>query len=143
VDGADTYTAYKYVVDQFAYPILLTSYSGGDVFKVRAKYLWFNSPAKDYTVKIYSKQALEVKDTTGSTNIVHMDGQYPSGFTDSTFRGMNPEDNDYPTDPVDPDAPTSLTDLFALAFTDGISIFAFLAVCFSYPAVCFNPANWL
>jgi hypothetical protein len=46
---------YKYVSDQFSYPILVTSYSAGDVFKVVVKYLWVNSPAKDYTVKIYSK----------------------------------------------------------------------------------------
>lgn len=134
------------MVDQYAYPILLTSYAGGDVFKVRAKYLWFNSPAKDYTVKIYSKQALEVKDSTGATNILHMDGQSPSGFTDSTYRGMNPTTdptNPNPTDPTEPEEPASLTDLFALAFADGVDIFAFLAVCFTYPGVCFNPLNWI
>ena len=57
-DGASSYTAYKYVSDQFSYPILLTTYSAGDVFKVVVGYKWFNSPAKDYTVKIYSKQSL-------------------------------------------------------------------------------------
>jgi hypothetical protein len=37
-DGANTWTAYKYVPDQFSYPILITNYAGGDVFKVRAVY---------------------------------------------------------------------------------------------------------
>jgi len=55
-DGASTYTAYQYAAsDQFSNPILITNYNAGDVFKVRAKYFWLNSPAKDYTVKIYSK----------------------------------------------------------------------------------------
>jgi hypothetical protein len=85
-DGASAYSAYKYVSDQFSYPILLTSYSAGDVFKVVVGYTWFNSPAKDYTVKIYSKQSLSVKDSTGATNIKHMDGKLPSGFVTSSYR---------------------------------------------------------
>ena len=37
-DGAASWTAYQYVPDQFSYPILITSYAGGDVFKVRVLY---------------------------------------------------------------------------------------------------------
>lgn len=123
----------------------MTSYSGGDVFKVRAKYNWFDSPAKDYTVKIYSKQSLEVKDSTGQTNILHMDGQSPSGFTDSTYRGMNPgpiEEEPEEEVPVEDLEPATLDDLFTVAFADGFDLFAFFAVCFTYPDICFNPLNW-
>ena len=143
-DGADIYTAYQYVSDQFSYPILITSYNAGDVFKVRAKYLWLGSPAKDYTVKIYSKQSLEVKNFLGQTNILHMDGQLPTGFTDSSFRGMNPPPV---VDPVEEEEEVTevaaLGDLFAIAFEGGsFNLFAFLGACFQYPAVCFNPINW-
>lgn len=111
--------------DQFSYPILITSYSGGDRFKVRAKYIWFDSPAKDYTVSIYSSQSLEVLNSTGQTNILHMDGQSPSGFTTSTYRGMNPSNdvdggsNGGTTEEETLIEPEKLGDLFALAMVDG------------------------
>lgn len=43
-------------------------------------------PARDYTVKVYSKQDIAVYDSSGKTNMWHMDGQYPSGFTNSHYR---------------------------------------------------------
>lgn len=132
--------------DQFSYPILLKTYSAGDRFKVRAKYLWFDSPAKDYTVGIYSKQNLEVLDSTGSSNILHMDGKTPSGFTKSTYRGMNPSSS--PTDGTEEEEeeitePTGLSDLFAMATVDGVfDFFAFIGICFANFMVCFNPIAW-
>ena len=112
----------------------MTDYNAGDTFKVRARYEWLGAPDKDYTVKVYSKQNLEIKDSRGQTSVIHMDGQAPSGFTASTYRGMNPS-------PIEEDPgeegegvieePESLTDLFAMAFTDGnFNLFAFLGVCF-------------
>ena len=72
-----------------------------------------------------------------------MDGQLPTGFTDSSYRGMNPP---AVVDPVGEDEVTevaALSDLFALAFADGsFNLFAFIGACFQYPAVCFNPINW-
>ena len=73
-----------------------------------------------------------------------MDGQLPSGFTDSSYRGMNPS----PSEEEDPGEEESievaaLDDLFAIAFADGsFNLFAFLGACFQYPAICFNPVNW-
>ena len=43
-------------------------------------------PAQEYTLKVYSKMDLEIKDADGETNMWHMDGQYPSRFTKSHFR---------------------------------------------------------
>lgn len=40
---------------------------------------------QDYTVKSYSKPAFHVKDKDGKTNMVHMDGQEPSGFKKSKW----------------------------------------------------------
>jgi hypothetical protein len=140
-DGASSYLAYKYVSDQFSYPILVTSYNAGDIFKVVVKYMWFDSPAKDYTVKIYSKQTLEVKNSSGETNVIHMDGQEPSGFTTSTYRGMNP-----PATTVTPITEVivieKFSDIFATALAGDNFVFAVIAICFTYPMVCFNPANW-
>lgn len=49
-------------------------YSAGDVFTIQVDYTWKTFHAKDYTIKVYSKQTLEVKDSDGSTNMIHMDG---------------------------------------------------------------------
>ena len=73
-----------------------------------------------------------------------MDGQLPTGFTDSSFRGMNPPPV---VDPVEEEEEVTevaaLGDLFAIAFEGGsFNLFAFLGACFQYPAVCFNPINW-
>lgn len=66
--------SYVYQADQFAVPLIVSSYSAGDIFEMKVKYAWFNSPAPDYTVSVYSKQTLELKDSDGKTNMKHMDG---------------------------------------------------------------------
>lgn len=70
--------------------VLEADYSASDVFTIKAQFNWRASfqtyPAKDYTVKVYSKQNLEVKDSSGKTNMWHMDGQFPSAFTKSHYR---------------------------------------------------------
>jgi hypothetical protein len=143
-DGASSYTAYKYASDQFSYPILQTTYSAGDVYKVVVGYTWFNSPAKDYTVKIYSKQSLEVKNASGETNIQHMDGQEPSGFTSSTYRGMTTTTTgtDTTTTTTTTKVVENFADIFSTAFESDNFVAAIFAICFTYPAVCFNPMNW-
>jgi len=88
----NTIIEYKYYVEQYQKPIIIpeANYAAGTVFELAVKYLWFGSPYKDYTVKVYSKQDLVVRDkTTGSTSVIHMDGQTPSGFTNSTFTSMS------------------------------------------------------
>lgn len=134
-DGASTYSAYKYVSDQFSYPILMTTYNAGDVFKIVVGYTWFNSPAKDYTVKIYSKQSLQVKSSTGSTSIKHMDGQEPSGFTTSTYRGMSGSTTGGTTDTTTTTVVVieKLGDMFSTALGSDNFVFAMLALCFTYP----------
>ena len=61
-------------------------YSAGDVFTMEVNYSWDLFYAKDYTIKVFSNQQLEVLDSNGETNMIHMDGQEPSGFTKSDFR---------------------------------------------------------
>ena len=67
-DSASSSTAYKLYSDQFTYPILITSYSAGVVWKIKVQYTWFGSPAPDYTLKVYSTQDLEIKDANGNTS---------------------------------------------------------------------------
>jgi len=88
-DGSTANTAYKLYSDQFVYPILLTSYSAGVVFTMKVTFSWFGSPAPDYTLKLYTKQDLEIQDSNGDTSILNYDGSSPSGFTDSVFCGMD------------------------------------------------------
>jgi|VirMetMinimDraft_7_1064189.scaffolds.fasta_scaffold315291_1 hypothetical protein len=59
-NAADTNTVlqYKYYVEQYQKPmvVLEADYSANTVFLLGVRYLWFGSPFKDYTVKVYSKQ---------------------------------------------------------------------------------------
>lgn len=49
------------------------------------KYDWFGQPIKDFTVSVYSKMDLEIRNEEGETNMWHMDGNYPSGFLKSNY----------------------------------------------------------
>lgn len=56
-------------------------YEAGDIFEITVNFDWGLGPeAQDYSVLVYSSQDLEVKDAKGETNMMHMDGQEPSGF---------------------------------------------------------------
>ena len=68
------------------YMVAEADYSAGDVFTMEVNYNWLFLSAKDYTVKVFSKQQLQVLDSNGETNMIHMDGQEPSGFTKSGYR---------------------------------------------------------
>ena len=50
------------------------------------EYWWMGFAKQDFTVKIHSKQDLTVYDFDDETNEIHMDGQLPSGFTNSDYR---------------------------------------------------------
>ena len=58
------------------------------VYYLDVTYTWFDSPVKDYTVKIYTKRNLAVLDPQSSSSFIEYDGSELSGFTASTFRGM-------------------------------------------------------
>lgn len=80
---------YKYYIEQYHRPIHIkeADYVANKVFKIVVKYLWFNSPHKDYTVSVYSKQDLKVSDELGNNVKLNMNGDEPRGFTDSTYIG--------------------------------------------------------
>ena len=79
----DVYAGGIYDWDYKHDPVLIkeSDYEAGDTFQFRVHYYWYGYTAEDFTVKVYSKQALEVKDQRGHTNELHMDGTQPSGFT--------------------------------------------------------------
>ena len=80
-----------YYQEQFPYSVIIpeSDYRAGKTLIFYVKYEWMGSPAPDYTVSVYSKQNLEVVDKNNMMRIVHMDGQSPSGFTDSSYSGMD------------------------------------------------------
>ena len=80
-----------FYAEQFPRSILISEfqYSAGTTLTARVEYTWFGSPAPDYTITVYSKQSLEVVDGDGYTRVVNMDGSSPSGFTASTYSGMD------------------------------------------------------
>ena len=47
---------YKIYSEQFNYPLMLTQSSEWDFYRLDVQYTWFNYPAKDYTVKLYSPE---------------------------------------------------------------------------------------
>lgn len=55
------------------------------------KYTWFTIPtaARDFTVKVYSKQTLDIKNKNGRMMQLHTDGQEPSEWIGSDYKGMN------------------------------------------------------
>ena len=55
--------------------VYYSSYVAGDVFAIQVQYNWWGATKEDFTVKVYSKQDLEVLDSDGNTNQIHMDGQ--------------------------------------------------------------------
>ena len=55
---------YMYYDDSFHISIQI-DYSPGTTYAIAVKYDWHDSPAKDYTVKVYSKHNVQVKDENG------------------------------------------------------------------------------
>ena len=66
------------------------SYRAGDRFEVKVKYNWNSQQvARDYSVIVYSQQKIVIRDENGKTNMLHYDGQSPSGFKNSFYRIEN------------------------------------------------------
>ena len=68
------------------------------------EFFFVDSPIRDYTVMVYSKQKLEVNygSASGPTNVLHMDGTKPSGFTNQQFWTMEHTSDPSPPAPVVP-----------------------------------------
>jgi len=90
---------YKYYLDQTHKPIIMSSsnHGAGQEYKIYVQYEWLGSPAKDYTLKVYSKYAnSQIKDTNGNTNMLNMDGSSPSGFKDgANYQGWHTDCSRY------------------------------------------------
>lgn len=51
------------------------------MFDIGVKYHWYNSPANDFTVKIYSRHKnTQLTDRNGNSNMLYTDGREPSEF---------------------------------------------------------------
>lgn len=75
---------YSYIWDIMHSPLRIkeNEYTANELFDIRVRYDWYWSPAKDFTVKIYSKHdGTNLFDLTGNTNMLHTDGNEPSEFT--------------------------------------------------------------
>jgi len=68
-----------------------SNYAAGQRFAVDIKYNWFGIPHKDYTLKVYSRQSIDVTDYKGNKNQLHADGKSPTEFTESAYCGMEPD----------------------------------------------------
>ena len=65
----------------------------GTTLVLTVKYFWGNNnPNRDFTVSVYSMQDIkitEMNDSPFANKKTHMDGNEPSGFQNSKYRGMN------------------------------------------------------
>lgn len=76
------------VYDEYEiYPLYVhqNDYAGTDQFALQVVYEYYGSTKEDFTVKVYSKQDIWIKDPEGYSNQIHMDGREPSGFTSSRY----------------------------------------------------------
>lgn len=52
-----------------------SNHRSGEKYTMYVQYEWIGSPAKDFTLKVYSKfKNSKVKDNLGETNMINMDG---------------------------------------------------------------------
>ena len=74
----------KWYYDTYHVPFLVDklTYTPYTKFRVEVQYTWNDSPAKDYTVKVYFKfDDIELIDSARDSHQVFMDGRPESGFT--------------------------------------------------------------
>ena len=96
-----TFLAYKWYVEFSAMPILLLSsaLTVGDTYTIKVGFMFVDShPAKDYTLSIYSKVPIDIKDSDGQTNMLHNNGSSPSGWRQSYNEAYPDDVFDNPTD---------------------------------------------
>ena len=72
--------------------------SNDEVIELHMEYWWYESPGKDSTVALYSDMDIVLTDlapdnAAAKTSILYTDGRLPTEWTESLFRGMNPEAN--------------------------------------------------
>ena len=71
------YIGYKWYYDQFHYPFIIAEndYKAGDTILIKVLWDWNKSPAKDYTLKIYSQhKGVKILNSSEDSNMYHMDG---------------------------------------------------------------------
>ena len=66
--------------------VLEKDYEAGDKFTMGVNFEWGGQAAsRDFSVVVYSQQNLEIKDLNGQTNMLHYDGNTPSGLKYNPF----------------------------------------------------------
>lgn len=72
-------------------PILVAASTNSlyDKLDIYVQYEFIGSPHPDFTLKVYSKFDQPILDSRGNSNEINMDGQQPSGFTESCYTGMD------------------------------------------------------
>lgn len=67
--------------EDYPTPYLLPEAATPGKFIVTVKYIaWWGSQHRDFTVGMYSKHDIFIKDSSGNTNELHADGSFPSEF---------------------------------------------------------------
>jgi len=57
-------------------------YKAGDVITAEVEFDWHHrTTMRDYSLLVYSKQDIQIKDKDEKTNMPHFDGSEPSGYT--------------------------------------------------------------
>ena len=94
-----------------------SSYSAGDIYELKVQMVeWRDYPTehRDITVSLYSSQTVLIKDANGDNYQEHYDGSLPTGFTESTYRGMpSDEEEEEVIEEEEEKVPETLGEVFA------------------------------
>ena len=89
----DLEIATRFSYEPYTEPIFISNLSHPFTtqYTIYVQYDWWGAHSNhtDYTVQAYSKFDSPVLNSTFEGNVTHMDGQLPSGFTNSTYTGMD------------------------------------------------------
>ena len=82
--------SYKYYYEYYHNPLLIDPYSylPGDTYRIYIDQQWAGSPARDFTVMVYSPidpAHSWILNEEGYSNMLHMDGTKPTGFIESDY----------------------------------------------------------
>ena len=83
---------YSYFWDYAHSPLHIKEgeYRAGQTFDIMVKYEWYGSPARDFTVKIYSKHnETQLTDSAGYANMLYTDGREPSEFSQTKINVLD------------------------------------------------------
>ena len=71
--GELIYSGFNYEIVPKPFVLSTKEYSAGETFVIEVDYTWLLNDVRDYTVRVYSKQDMDVLNSRGKTNMLYTD----------------------------------------------------------------------